>query len=100
MDISLSPGNALQAAAGADNAVAPSTAPVTANTSASAALAKDSLDGQIRQLRQQGTTLSQISVDVDLSISAVGTDLLINVPRIPAITRTPPPDTPSVSLSA
>ena len=59
------------------------------------------MNNQIHQLKEQGQSLSQISVDLDLSISAVGNDLLINVPKIPAVTQTPQPNAvPSISLSA
>lgn len=98
MNISISPANGLQTAAGADSSEVLAGA---AETTSTPSLAKSGVDGQIRQLRQQGQTLSQISIDVDLSISAVGTDLLINVPRIPAITQTPVPSAgSSISLNA
>lgn len=94
---------------GPDTAAAPSAIDhhVTTPQDAATAQAADSMDGsrlsvygQIHQLKEQGQTLSQISVDLDLSISAVGTDLLINVPQIPAITQTTPASSePSISLS-
>ncbi len=98
MNISLSPATTYQPAAAENHAEA---APATEAGATDASLGKLSVNGEIRQLKEQGQNLSQISIDVDLSISTVGNDLLINVPQIPAITQTPPPTTfPSISLSA
>ncbi len=103
MNVSLSPANTFQTSPATDNQAASAT-PIDAGTTkeaADASLAKLNVNGQIRQLKEQGQTLSQISVDVDLSISAVGNDLLINVPEIPAITQAPQPGAASsFSLSA
>ena len=98
MNISLSPATTYQPAAAENHAEA---TPATEAGATDSSLGKLSVNGEIRQLKEQGQNLSQISIDVDLSISTVGNDLLINVPQIPAITQTPPPTTfPSISLSA
>lgn len=99
MNVSLSPQTTYQSAPAVPTQ-APA-APAAESGAADASLGKLTVNGQIRQLKEQGQTLSQISVDVDLSISAVGNDLLINVPQIPAITQTPQPNpASSISLNA
>ena len=44
-------------------------------------------DGQIRELRSQGQNLSQIAVDLNISVAAVNGDLQTDIPKF----ETPPP---------
>jgi hypothetical protein len=48
--------------------------------------AKLNEDGQVHQLKAQGQDVMQIAVDLSLTSAAVGSDLLIDIPRyaIPA----------------
>ena len=97
MNISLSPATTYQPAAAENHAEA---TPATEAGATDSSLGKLSVNGEIRQLKEQGQNLSQISIDVDLSISTVGNDLLINVPQIPRSRRPllplPSPPSPSV----
>ena len=89
-----SPGGA---AAGTAKATATSSATASAEASRAAEKAAEARnatksapvgeDGQIRELRSQGQNLSQIAVDLNISVAAVNGDLQTDIPKF----VTPPP---------